>query len=114
MGPEQSDQQYTLIDVGISEVYNGDIRNHFALGSTADGETALFSNAREVHCGPSRVLMCKNTAEIFRMDFEGNITARYHCKGNPIISMSFCEGSNTLYITGWDEVQENTLYRAKL
>ena len=115
VGPEQSDQQYTLIDVGISEVSNGDIRNHFALGSTADGETAFYSNAREIHRGVGGgTLMAKNTAEIFRMDFEGNITARFHCKGNPISSMSFCEGSNTLYITGWDEVQENTLYRAKL
>ena len=115
VGPEQSDQQYMVSeDESSNMVYMGDIRNRFAIGSTADGGTAFYGNARAFHHVANRELMSKNTAEIFRMDFDGNITARYHCKGNPILTMSFCEASNTLYITGQDEVEENTLYRARL
>lgn len=115
-GPEPDDGEYAIeydnmlffsVDKGI---------NHYYYQSFCDDDYIYVANRRN-HGDKSRgaefIEKEKNTTEIFQLDWDGNVTARYSAKGYEFIYMTYGAATNIFYV--WvDDNGERALYKAKL
>lgn len=119
IGPEPDDGKYSpMDDFGIIFFDENKGKNYYYSSVVSDNDNIFVYNFRAHNFkepGEEQRLEKKNeNAEIFRLDWDGNVIGRYSAKGKIIWQFNYCKNSNTLYLQIIDEDGEGYMYKAKL
>ena len=105
-GTESDDGKYAVINENRIYFDLNEGRTDYYYYATCDDDNIFVINSRfhkKKQVEP----------EIFKLDWNGNIMARYNTNGMQIRTQNYCKNSNTLYL--WvNEDGERCLYKAKL
>lgn len=108
-GPDPDDGKYTLINGNMIYFDPDEGRREYYYFATCD-EDNIFVINRRLHKNNT------NGGEIYKLDWEGNVVARYVTKDvrvRSITTHNYCKNNNTLYLwTNHDN--EGTMYKAQL
>lgn len=112
-GPEPDDVKYAPKD-GYMFFMDGDGVTHYYTAAFCDNENIFVTNRRNRKCTEMQnyAEIENEKREIFRLDWEGNVIARYNAKGKNVVRVSYSKNSNTLYLWVYDE--DRAMYKAKL
>lgn len=111
-GPEPDDTQYEPRD-GYMYFPRDAGKSSYYGAATCDDENIFVTNCRTYKCMNDDYSDKKNeNREIFHLDWEGNVIARYSAKGKNVVRVSYSKSSNTLYL--WVYEDDRTMYKAKL
>ena len=119
-GPEPNDAEYTLEADGFTLFFNR--KNgvcHYYNGSYYDDECIFVQNLRNYKWkrtkeGETYSQLERETTELFKLDWDGNVIERYSAKGFTVLPITYSKTTNTLYLYLSDEFGEVNLYKAKL
>ena len=112
-GPDEDNTEFQLEQNTILRFK--DNYHYYYYDYCASTNNVFFKNLRSHgKVGENPLEKEKQTTEIFRLDWDGNLIGRYKIRGKNLAGISFCEETNTLYVTSYDEVEERTLYKAVL
>lgn len=115
IGPEPDDGEY--LPLGNAVFFSPEYGvNDFYYSANCDDENIFVINYRTHKCkleDDEYSHFRNSNREIFRLDWLGNVIARYGVDEMEIIHENYCKSSNTLYL--WvNEDGEGCMYKAKL
>lgn len=115
VGPEPDDGIY-IPDKNLNFMYFKDGIDFYYHSATCDNDNIFVFNYRiyKYPFGRSLAEKMKESTEIFRLDWDGNVIGRYSAKGNHIFLFTYSSNSNSLYLWIRDDDGEYHLYTAKL
>lgn len=118
-GPEPDNGEYEVVYHNMLFFNERVGYNHYYFGSNCDDKYIFSVNNRTHNLrfdkpGDSFSVTEKQTSEIFQLDWDCNVIARYSAKGYNIYHFNYSSASNTLYLWLIDENDERALYKAKL
>ena len=112
-GPEPDDAQYEPMG-NMMYFQRSDGMSDYYGSATCDDMNIFVTNSRTRKCIDTEhyLDMEVENREIFHLDWDGNVIARYSAKGKNVVRVSYSKSSNTLYLWVYDD--DRTMYKAKL
>lgn len=116
-GPEPNDGKYKVEDNGMLYFDYDKGTNHYYRQSFCDSNNIFVLNRRnhnDTSLGSEFIDIEKETTEIFRLDWNGEIIGRYSAKGYEILNTSFCKNSKTMFLYLKNNEGERLLCKAAI